>query len=436
MAWRIDEAVIRGEIDNRVRGRVTGRIWFAGRAEPVELDLAGDCWRDLAGRRLEFVNPDPKPGDLGNFAARQAGSVGDITASRKVKVPEVSMDELLELFKQRKPFPWHWGNSLYLEWFSDGNGRVVIESATFQLTVSPDIAWDMTPAEEEKQRGANTEAMGGFMQRIGEAVIEERKAKGEPVDDTPPEWNEHRPQTEEEAEKMQAESDALSDRIQARLDREGPGADHAKILEEEIERRARERGEQPLTAEQEAERAEWIDEMNRAAEEALKNPDPDLDEELNRKHPLAEEALEFASRLMRETEERGWVPHDAGREHPVAELVGRGAGGRRKVCWRTQRRDLAARPGRVRGQARAPQARPRLPCRRAPRRGIVRGAKSHRGRVARRDRARAGVAPRSVAKNSSSICARGWRAAADRDRGAPCALRAARKYQRPLASGL
>ena len=29
MAWRIDRHVVRGEIDNRTRGRVTGLIWFA-----------------------------------------------------------------------------------------------------------------------------------------------------------------------------------------------------------------------------------------------------------------------------------------------------------------------------------------------------------------------------------------------------------------------
>ena len=48
MAWRIDKAVVRGELDNRVRGRVTGRIWFVERAEPVVLELQGNCWRDLA----------------------------------------------------------------------------------------------------------------------------------------------------------------------------------------------------------------------------------------------------------------------------------------------------------------------------------------------------------------------------------------------------
>ena len=121
MAWRIDEHVLRGEIDNRTRGRVTGRVWFSGRAEPMELDLAGNAWRDLAGRRLEFVNPAPKPGLAASFAARQHGTTGDITASRKVKVPDIPLDQIGEYYAAHKPWPWHWGNSLYLEWFSDAN---------------------------------------------------------------------------------------------------------------------------------------------------------------------------------------------------------------------------------------------------------------------------------------------------------------------------
>jgi hypothetical protein len=98
MAWRIDESVIRGEIDNRTRDRVTGRIWFAGLAEPVELALEGNAWRDLAGRRLEFVNPvavKPPLSAAAGFAQRQSGVIGDCTASRKVKVPEVTMEELI-----------------------------------------------------------------------------------------------------------------------------------------------------------------------------------------------------------------------------------------------------------------------------------------------------------------------------------------------------
>lgn len=86
MAWRIDEQVIRGEIDNRVRGR----LWLVGRKEPLELELAGDCWRDLAGRCLEFVNPGPKNRASDTLTTDQKGVVGDITASRKVKVPDAS----------------------------------------------------------------------------------------------------------------------------------------------------------------------------------------------------------------------------------------------------------------------------------------------------------------------------------------------------------
>jgi hypothetical protein len=78
MAWRTDEAVVRGEMDHRTRDRVTGRIWFAGLAEPVELELEGNAWRDLAGRRLEWVNPVAvKPPlsakEVAGFAQRQRG---------------------------------------------------------------------------------------------------------------------------------------------------------------------------------------------------------------------------------------------------------------------------------------------------------------------------------------------------------------------------
>lgn len=321
MAWRIDEAVVRGEIDNRTRDRVTGRIWLEGLAEPVDLALTGNAWRDLAGRRLEFVNPVAVKKPLSaearaGFARRQTGVIGDCTASRRVKVPEVTMEELLELAEQGKPYPWHWGNSLYLEWFSETNGRVVIESASYLLTVAPDIAWDMTVAEEEAQRRKNAGAMGGFIQQLGEAVAGEES--GAQHEDQA--WNEGTPQSEAEAEKMQADSDRLADRISARLQREGPDADYEKILREELERRARERGEKPLTPEEEAKRAEWIDEMNAAAAEALANPDPEREAECRQKHPLADQMFELSVRLMKEPEARGWVPHEAGEEHPLIEL--------------------------------------------------------------------------------------------------------------------
>lgn len=321
MAWRIDENVVRGEIENCTRGRITGRIWLVDRPEPIELDLAGNAWRDLAGRRLNFVNPTPVSSGLGGIATRQSGVVGDCTASRKVKVPDGSKEEFLENYRQRKPSPWHWGNSLYLEWFSTANGRVVIESASYQLTIGPESTWDMTEPEEEAQRRANAESLQNFMGRLESAASDaagtERSDKSEKTGDA----SMDRPMTEAEAEEMQAESDELVDRIQARMEREGPGADLGKILDEELARRARERGEEPLASEDDPSWPEDTDVTGDAADDALAATDPELEAELKSRHPLAEEALRLASRLLREPEQNGWIGRDAHEEHPLVDIA-------------------------------------------------------------------------------------------------------------------
>ncbi len=166
MAWRIDEAVTRGEIDNTVEGRTTGRIWLAGREAPLVLDLEGDCWRDLAGTRLRFENPSPQAvPDSAALDAEQHGIVGDMTASRKNKVPTVSEEELQRLYEERAEIPFEWRNTLYLEWFSEINGRVVIESASYQMEISPH-EWEMDSDEEEAQKLANLNSMRDFMAQV------------------------------------------------------------------------------------------------------------------------------------------------------------------------------------------------------------------------------------------------------------------------------
>ena len=79
MAWRLHDQVVRGEIDNRTRGRVTGRIWIEGWREPLDLALDGDAWRDLAGHRLLFRNPHPQKGPTDGLSVLQEGVVGEIT---------------------------------------------------------------------------------------------------------------------------------------------------------------------------------------------------------------------------------------------------------------------------------------------------------------------------------------------------------------------
>jgi hypothetical protein len=166
MAWRIDEAVTRGEIDNTVEGRTTGRIWLKGRDSPLELSLDGDCWRDLAGTRLLFENPEPKQGaDGDSLDLNQTGVIGDMTASRKSKVRTSGDvgDALYDTEEDNDACEWR--NVLYLEWFSEINGRVVLESWNYKLTIFPHV-WQMDEDEEEAQKLANLNAMRDFMSQV------------------------------------------------------------------------------------------------------------------------------------------------------------------------------------------------------------------------------------------------------------------------------
>lgn len=323
MAWRIEEQVIRGEIDNRTPGRVIGRIWFAGREEAVELELEGNPWRDLAGHVLKFTNPDPKPDDGSRISSYQRGVVGDMTASRKVKVPDCSMEELMEFYSAKQPFPWHWGNSLYLEWFSDTNGRVVIEAAHYQLEVDAEPSWIPSEQDEAARQSLNAEAMAKFMDRIGSAVsgAGSKEAHEDGDDDLPQSPEEA--QADAEDEKMQL----LLDRVTARLERgEFEIYDFDRILAEERARLRREQGEKDpeLTPEQVEERRHWIDEMNSIAEEALvdleaeKWKGPDRYEE--DRHPLVVECSDFAVAIHHEIHNAGWLPEDAQEEHPLWEI--------------------------------------------------------------------------------------------------------------------
>jgi len=301
MAWRIDEQVVRGEIDNRVKDRVLGRIWLVGREDPLALDLSGNCWRDLAGRKLVFTNPNPKRSGPEGLASDQLGTVGDVTASRKVKVPDIPMEEIGDYYAAKKPFPWHWGNSLYLEWFSLSNGRVVIESASYELSIAGDAAWEMSEEEEETQRRANECSMHGFMDTLAEGV--------EDADFEKADWD-SAPQTEEEAEQLLHRNEILTGRIQARLEREGEDADFEQIMKSEIESLG---GGVSETA------SEWeSDFLDTISSDDLE--DDDWDDEIL-EHELSERAQDLAAQLLETNRENNLIPEDAMEDHPTAYLL-------------------------------------------------------------------------------------------------------------------
>ena len=219
MAFRIHDSVVRGEIDNRVKGMVRGRIWLAGQAEPLVLELTGNAAPDLAGCRLEFANQN-KPvalPQLETLQNAQTGVAGDLTASRKVRVLEVPVEEALELMQQKAVLPEHLANCLYLEWFSAANGRVVLESTDFTLTVSAP-EWRLSPAEEADRAHAAEAAMTDFMKRLTDVIESQKRGRKNPEEP----WDEF------DYEKLFRESDARTDKYMELLDKYGD-MDDARI---------------------------------------------------------------------------------------------------------------------------------------------------------------------------------------------------------------
>jgi hypothetical protein len=168
MAWRIGEAVVRGELDNRVYGKVTGRIWLKDRERPLELELAGNPSRDWAGCLLRFNHSNPIAADLAGLEPEQVGVCGDMTVSRKVRItPEPVGEWLAKGAPGARSLPW--GNCVYLEWFSETNGRLVIESPHYNVELS-ERSWNMTEHQEIEQHQRNIENMNRFMTRLGAAI--------------------------------------------------------------------------------------------------------------------------------------------------------------------------------------------------------------------------------------------------------------------------
>lgn len=300
MAFRIHDSVVRGEIDNREKGIVRGKIWVEGRAEPVVLELKGNAHPDLAGCRLTFQNPQkriPHHG-LDSLNPLQSGTIGDLTASRKVRVFDVPLEEALDMIQRKEKPPEHMANCLYLEWFSEKNGRVVIESADYELTISAP-EWRLTPEEDAARAQQAAAGMDGFMQKLGEAIIQQQKGQKSPEE----EWDEH------DYEKFMKESDARTDKYMELLDKYGDSDD----AQEKI---AREMGWDSKDEEDANGERMSIEEMNAiceaAANEPLPEPDPHRegidwirDKHGHIHHPLQHRCTESALKIWKQTDKLG-----------------------------------------------------------------------------------------------------------------------------------
>jgi hypothetical protein len=148
MAWRISPYLIEGELDNTRLGEVTGWMRFAGMNETVTLSLKGDFHRDLRGAKIRLTGDASQtqpPADaqafMEGFAVQQVGKVGDITAG----LP-----------------PADYVNYPYVEWYSDENGRVLIELEPRQMEVigTPIPARESDPISRDQQNRNMAEFLG------------------------------------------------------------------------------------------------------------------------------------------------------------------------------------------------------------------------------------------------------------------------------------
>ncbi len=224
MALRIDyKSVIKGTLCNREKGKVTGEVWLRGWNQPVRLDLRGNPHRDLAGRTLSFTNPAPEgpdaAEDLGLYPD-QNGKTGDITASRKVRVPTISDEEVSRCIREKREFPTVWKNSLYLEWFSIRNGRVVLEAPGFDTEIS-EPAWTMTDEEEIQAHRAAQENMVSFLDDVCE-IMSKQDRENAPVDFS---GEDDGPMDEFQWEKFMKESDRKTDRLMELYEKFGDDPD-------------------------------------------------------------------------------------------------------------------------------------------------------------------------------------------------------------------
>lgn len=322
MAFRLDQAIVRGELDNTEQGHLRGRIWLEGREQPLTLDLEGDAWRDVAGARITFTNHEPRrQKNQGDLKPAQHGIVGDITVSKKVKQITASDEEWQRCMEDGKQPPYEWRNSLYIEWFSEENGRVVIESADFELQIT-EFTWQMDEAEEQAQQFANLNAMRNWL-----ATIIQRPEKKDDDDDDEEEdgfeQDENLPISEAEWEESLKLSDRLTDAHMEAMDKYAEddddetkvafvmGWDHML----DMMAQAQENSGKPQTADQSPSMEDFEDDDDDpedAGEEWKEDAEDDSDDdsddddafadymEERRSHPLQKSAHKLVTRILRD----------------------------------------------------------------------------------------------------------------------------------------
>lgn len=174
MAWRPYDNLIEGELDNTTLGKVTGWITFYREGnEPltVSLDLVGDFHEDIRGCTIRLHNPIPQERNnlleregsyMDDFDPQQVGQVGDITAGLQVN----------------GEYPYT--NYPYIEWYSETNGRVVLELEPSQLAIVEDRRAEVAPVSDEEREEAARKREEAMVESLKDLANRARESSGKP----------------------------------------------------------------------------------------------------------------------------------------------------------------------------------------------------------------------------------------------------------------
>lgn len=162
MDIHLSNSVIGGHLTNEVPNLVSGVLHLAGRKQPVQVELHGNFLRDIAGCRVDFVNPVPNASTatLDKLMPLQEGTAGEMTASRRIErmmrrnAPPASpaLEHSADGLK----------NLLFLEWFNAQEQRVIIQAWHWMLRVSSPN-WAIPRELELIQLRAIREKRRGFL---------------------------------------------------------------------------------------------------------------------------------------------------------------------------------------------------------------------------------------------------------------------------------
>lgn len=126
---------------------------------------------------LKLPEDDTSP-DYSAISLDQSGHVGDITADQMIKHHEIPNDELVRRLMDGAKPPFTWRKCLYVEWYSNANGRVVIQSTRLEVERIGERAFELTEDQWKEQALQNADELGHFMAQLGDALQEREQEDG------------------------------------------------------------------------------------------------------------------------------------------------------------------------------------------------------------------------------------------------------------------